>query len=146
ARNCARRVVLLYFSNPVPASVSCERFFISTSCSRVVWRVASQHTTRKTGTVIQRFPRQKLMGAAVKPVSRVGGRSGALTNQGDDDHEEAPDSGIRDRGGVGGACLGSDPDGGGGSACGEPARPLRDRHQPEPPGHQSTDGRGAEAN
>src|SRR5215470_15483753 len=55
ARNCARRVIFVYFSKPVPASVACERFFISTSRSRVMWLVASQHTTRESGGLIQRF-------------------------------------------------------------------------------------------
>src|SRR4029453_7049281 len=55
ARNCARRVVFVYFSKPVPAIVSCERLFVSTSRSHVMWLVASQHNARKSGRLIQRF-------------------------------------------------------------------------------------------
>src|SRR5262247_2437277 len=57
ARNCARRVVFVYFSKPVPTSVSCERLFISTSRSHVMWLAASQHNTRESGSLLQRFPR-----------------------------------------------------------------------------------------
>src|SRR6516165_6905965 len=56
ARNCARRVVFVYFSKPVPTSVSCERLFISTSRSHVIWLAAAQHNTRESGSLIQRFP------------------------------------------------------------------------------------------
>src|SRR5262245_38290520 len=55
ARNCARRVVFVYFSKPVPTSVSCERLFISTSRSHVMWLAASQHNTRESGSLLQRF-------------------------------------------------------------------------------------------
>src|SRR5215831_5653280 len=54
ARSCARRVVFVYFSKPVP-SVNCERLFISTSRSPVMWLVAAQHTPRESGSLIQRF-------------------------------------------------------------------------------------------
>src|SRR5262244_1027136 len=57
ARNCARRVVFVYFSKPVPTSVSCERLFISTSRSHVMWLAASQHNTRESGSLLQRFLR-----------------------------------------------------------------------------------------
>src|SRR5215470_6136184 len=57
ARNCARRVVFVYFSKPVPASVSCERVFINTSRSGVMWLLASQHNARESGRLIQRFLR-----------------------------------------------------------------------------------------
>src|SRR5215831_11912107 len=56
ARNCARRVVFVYFSKPVSPSVSCERLFISTSRSHVMWLAASQHNTRESGSLLQRFP------------------------------------------------------------------------------------------
>src|SRR5215468_2573959 len=54
-RNCARRVVFVYFSKPLPASVSCERVFINTSRSCVMWLLASQHNARESGRLIQRF-------------------------------------------------------------------------------------------
>src|SRR5947209_8708976 len=54
ARNCARRVVLVYFSKPVPARVTCERV-IGTSRSRVMLLVASQHSTRESERLFQRF-------------------------------------------------------------------------------------------
>ena len=59
ARKCARRVVFVYLSKPVPASVGCERFFIGTSRSHVMWLVASQHNTPETGRLNQRFPNPK---------------------------------------------------------------------------------------
>src|SRR4029450_11569890 len=53
ARNCARRVVFVYFSNPVWASVFCARFI---GTSRGGLRAASsQHATRNHGRLIQRF-------------------------------------------------------------------------------------------
>src|SRR4029450_9204820 len=54
ARNCARRVVLVYFSKPVPASVICLRAII-TSRGRPL-PVSSQHVGLKRERVIQRFP------------------------------------------------------------------------------------------
>src|SRR5262249_32585038 len=57
ARNCARRVTFVYFSNPVLASVGCERV-IATSRSRVRLLVASQHTSRESGGLIQSFPKR----------------------------------------------------------------------------------------
>ncbi len=55
ARNCARRVVLAYFSKPVPASVICLRAII-TSRGRPL-PVSSQHVGLKRERLIQRFPR-----------------------------------------------------------------------------------------
>src|SRR5215470_9309757 len=54
ARNCARRVVFVYFSKPVPASVICLRAII-TSRGRPL-PVSSQHVGLKREKVIQRFP------------------------------------------------------------------------------------------
>ncbi len=54
ARNCARRVVLVYFSKPVPASVICLRAII-TSRGRPL-PVSSQHVGLKRERVIQSFP------------------------------------------------------------------------------------------
>src|SRR5262245_11436679 len=53
ARNCARRVVFVYFSKPVPASVICLRAII-TSRGRPL-PVPSQHVGLKRERVIQRF-------------------------------------------------------------------------------------------
>src|SRR5215831_2090964 len=61
ARNCARRVVFVYFSKPVPPSVNCERLFISTSRSHVMWLVASQHNPRGSGSLIQRFLKRPVL-------------------------------------------------------------------------------------
>src|SRR5262249_10501469 len=64
ARNCARRVTFVYFSKPVPASVCCERFFIATSCSRVMRLALSKHDTRERERHFQRFPRSVYLGDA----------------------------------------------------------------------------------
>src|SRR5262245_19668655 len=53
-RNCARRVSFVYFSNPLPASVRCERV-IATSRSLVMLPVASQHSLRESERLIQKF-------------------------------------------------------------------------------------------
>src|SRR5262249_49990871 len=71
ARNCARRVVFVYFSKPVPTSVSCERLFISTSRSHVMWLAASQHNIRESGSLLQRFPKRET-GRVFKGHSRFG--------------------------------------------------------------------------
>src|SRR5262249_25886438 len=55
-RNCARRVSFVYFSNPLPASVRCERV-IATSCSLVMLPVASQHSLAESERLIQKFPK-----------------------------------------------------------------------------------------
>src|SRR4030095_722336 len=60
ARNCARRVVLVYFSKPVPASVICLRAII-TSRGRPL-PVSSQHVVLKRERVIQRFPKSAYRG------------------------------------------------------------------------------------
>src|SRR5262247_4351997 len=57
ARNCARRVVFVYFSKPVPASVICLRAII-TSRGRPL-PVSSQHIGLKRERVIQRFLRSR---------------------------------------------------------------------------------------
>src|SRR5262244_3645244 len=55
AKNCARRVVFVYFSKPVPASVICLRAII-TSRGRPL-PLSSQHIGLKRERVIQRFPK-----------------------------------------------------------------------------------------
>src|SRR5262250_1821660 len=60
ARNCARRVVFVYFSKPVPASVICLRAII-TSRGRPL-PVSSQHVGLKREKVIQRFLRDVHVG------------------------------------------------------------------------------------
>ena len=57
-RNCARRVSFVYFSNPLPASVTCERV-IATSRSRVMLLVASQHSLRECERLSQKFPNSR---------------------------------------------------------------------------------------
>src|SRR5262249_31650433 len=54
ARNCALRVTFVYCSNPAPASVGCARVIV-TSRSRVRLLVASQHNSRESERLIQRF-------------------------------------------------------------------------------------------
>ncbi len=49
-------MVLVYFSKPVPASMSCERVIV-TSRSRVMLLIASQHNIRESERLIQRFPK-----------------------------------------------------------------------------------------
>ncbi len=66
ARNCARRVIFVYFSNPAPASVGWERVIV-TSRSRVRLLVASQHNSRESERLIQRF----LSGDAPKTCSSL---------------------------------------------------------------------------
>src|SRR5262249_39196357 len=61
ARNCARRVTFVYFSNPVLASVGCERV-IATSRSCVRLLVASQHNSRERERLIQSFLSFRLVG------------------------------------------------------------------------------------
>src|SRR5262249_42214597 len=60
ARNCARRVVFVYFSKPVPASVICLRAII-TSRGRPL-PVSSQHVGLKRERVIQRFLKTRRLG------------------------------------------------------------------------------------
>jgi len=45
----------VYFSNPLPASVTCERV-IATSRSLVMLLVASQHSLLESERLIQTFP------------------------------------------------------------------------------------------
>src|SRR5215813_13996524 len=80
AKNCARRVVFVYFSKPVPASVICLRAII-TSRGRPL-PVSSQHIGLKRERVIQRFLRsfEALTSAILalrERVVRDGGRMSA---------------------------------------------------------------------
>src|SRR5713226_4273655 len=54
ARNCARRVVFVYLSNPLPASVLCLRVIATSRC--LMPPVSSHHGGRNEETLIQRFP------------------------------------------------------------------------------------------
>src|SRR2546428_3006332 len=57
ARNCARRVVFVYFSKPVPASVICLRVIVtSRGCPMPV---SSQHIGLDRERLIQRFPKYR---------------------------------------------------------------------------------------
>src|SRR5262249_24700898 len=71
ARNCARRVTFVYFSNPVLASVGCERV-IATSRSCVRLLVASQHNSRERERLIQSFPNAARRWAIASIAASVG--------------------------------------------------------------------------
>src|SRR2546426_4559583 len=69
ARNCARRVVFVYFSKPVPASVICLRVIV-TSRGRPM-PVSSQHIGLERERHIQRFLRLIQAVIRYRPVALI---------------------------------------------------------------------------